>query len=200
MVGLLVLAARHLGAGRIIAMSRDEPRQRLALEFGRAGVIGRIYMSRRLSFGSRDTAEQLFDKIVRGLPTLGRHVVDHCGADGDAVVSASLLPVGKVEATVTASAHILSGMNMGLRQTPGTHELQRAVVGQHTLPLRAMHTPSTEMMVVVRLLMIDLLSLFGQAGVVQITDDATVVPGTFQSDLTPKRISDWARRWEIPTA
>src|SRR5213075_139152 len=34
-VGLLaVLAARHLGAERIIAMSRHVPRQKLALEFG----------------------------------------------------------------------------------------------------------------------------------------------------------------------
>src|SRR5437899_1727739 len=39
-VGLLaVLAARHLGAERIIAMSRHEPRQQLALEFGATDVV-----------------------------------------------------------------------------------------------------------------------------------------------------------------
>ncbi len=39
-VGLLaVLAARHLGAERIIAMSRHEPRQKLALEFGATDII-----------------------------------------------------------------------------------------------------------------------------------------------------------------
>lgn len=110
------------------------------------------------------TAEQLFDKMVVGLSTIARHALDHCGANGDAVVAASLLPIGRVEATVAGSAHILNNMNLGLRQTPGTHELQQAVVSHHTLPLRSMHTPSPEMMVAVRLLMTDLLSLFGQAG------------------------------------
>jgi threonine dehydrogenase-like Zn-dependent dehydrogenase len=39
-VGLLaVLAARHFGAERIIAMSRHEPRQRLALEFGATDIV-----------------------------------------------------------------------------------------------------------------------------------------------------------------
>ncbi|MFE5753728.1 zinc-dependent alcohol dehydrogenase family protein [Streptomyces massasporeus] len=39
-VGLLaVLAARQLGAERIIAMSRHEPRQRLAREFGAADIV-----------------------------------------------------------------------------------------------------------------------------------------------------------------
>jgi threonine dehydrogenase-like Zn-dependent dehydrogenase len=39
-VGLLaVLAARQLGAERIIAMSRHEPRQRLALEFGATDIV-----------------------------------------------------------------------------------------------------------------------------------------------------------------
>jgi threonine dehydrogenase-like Zn-dependent dehydrogenase len=39
-VGLLaVLAAKHLGAERIIAMSRHEPRQRLALEFGATDIV-----------------------------------------------------------------------------------------------------------------------------------------------------------------
>jgi threonine dehydrogenase-like Zn-dependent dehydrogenase len=39
-VGLLaVLAARHLGAERIIAMSRHEPRQKLALEFGATDIV-----------------------------------------------------------------------------------------------------------------------------------------------------------------
>jgi threonine dehydrogenase-like Zn-dependent dehydrogenase len=39
-VGLLaVLAARHLGAERIIAMSRHAPRQRLALEFGATDIV-----------------------------------------------------------------------------------------------------------------------------------------------------------------
>jgi threonine dehydrogenase-like Zn-dependent dehydrogenase len=39
-VGLLaVLAARHLGADRIIAMSRHEPRQKLALEFGATDIV-----------------------------------------------------------------------------------------------------------------------------------------------------------------
>lgn len=39
-VGLLaVLAARHLGADRIIAMSRHEPRQRLAVEFGATDIV-----------------------------------------------------------------------------------------------------------------------------------------------------------------
>jgi len=39
-VGLLaVLAANQLGAGRIIAMSRHEPRQRLALEFGATDIV-----------------------------------------------------------------------------------------------------------------------------------------------------------------
>jgi threonine dehydrogenase-like Zn-dependent dehydrogenase len=39
-VGLLaVLAARQLGAERIIAMSRHEPRQRLAVEFGATDVV-----------------------------------------------------------------------------------------------------------------------------------------------------------------
>ena len=39
-VGLLaVLAARELGAGRIIAMSRHEPRQKLALEFGATDIV-----------------------------------------------------------------------------------------------------------------------------------------------------------------
>jgi threonine dehydrogenase-like Zn-dependent dehydrogenase len=39
-VGLLaVLAARHLGAERIIAMSRHTPRQRLALEFGATEIV-----------------------------------------------------------------------------------------------------------------------------------------------------------------
>src|SRR5438552_14965085 len=39
-VGLLaVLAARHLGAERIIAMSRHEPRQQLALEFGATDIV-----------------------------------------------------------------------------------------------------------------------------------------------------------------
>src|SRR5213080_3472072 len=36
---LAVLAARHLGAERIIAMSRHEPRQQLALEFGATDVV-----------------------------------------------------------------------------------------------------------------------------------------------------------------
>src|SRR5205807_3956527 len=39
-VGLLaVLAAGHLGAEHIIAMSRHEPRQRLALEFGATDIV-----------------------------------------------------------------------------------------------------------------------------------------------------------------
>jgi threonine dehydrogenase-like Zn-dependent dehydrogenase len=39
-VGLLgVLAAKHLGAGRIIAMSRHEPRQRLAREYGATEIV-----------------------------------------------------------------------------------------------------------------------------------------------------------------
>lgn len=39
-VGLLaVLAARHLGADRIIAMSRHEPRQRLAVEYGATDIV-----------------------------------------------------------------------------------------------------------------------------------------------------------------
>jgi threonine dehydrogenase-like Zn-dependent dehydrogenase len=39
-VGLLaVLAARQLGAERIIAMSRHEPRQKLALEFGATNIV-----------------------------------------------------------------------------------------------------------------------------------------------------------------
>src|SRR5687767_3088983 len=39
-VGLLaVLAAQHLGAERIIAMSRHEPRQQLALEFGATDIV-----------------------------------------------------------------------------------------------------------------------------------------------------------------
>jgi threonine dehydrogenase-like Zn-dependent dehydrogenase len=39
-VGLLaVLAARHLGAERIIAMSRHEPRQKLAVEFGATEIV-----------------------------------------------------------------------------------------------------------------------------------------------------------------
>ncbi|TMK36388.1 MAG: zinc-dependent alcohol dehydrogenase family protein [Actinobacteria bacterium] len=39
-VGLLaVLAANHLGAERIIAMSRHEPRQQLALEFGATDIV-----------------------------------------------------------------------------------------------------------------------------------------------------------------
>src|SRR4051794_39631934 len=39
-VGLLaVLAAKHLGAERIIAMSRHEPRQRLALEYGATDIV-----------------------------------------------------------------------------------------------------------------------------------------------------------------
>jgi threonine dehydrogenase-like Zn-dependent dehydrogenase len=39
-VGLLaVLAARHLGAERIIAMSRHEPRQQLAREFGATDIV-----------------------------------------------------------------------------------------------------------------------------------------------------------------
>ena len=39
-VGLLgVLAARHLGAERIIAMSRHAPRQKLALEFGATDIV-----------------------------------------------------------------------------------------------------------------------------------------------------------------
>jgi threonine dehydrogenase-like Zn-dependent dehydrogenase len=36
---LAVLAARHLGAERIIAMSRHEPRQQLALEFGATDLV-----------------------------------------------------------------------------------------------------------------------------------------------------------------
>jgi threonine dehydrogenase-like Zn-dependent dehydrogenase len=39
-VGLLaVLAANHLGAERIVAMSRHEPRQKLALEFGATDIV-----------------------------------------------------------------------------------------------------------------------------------------------------------------
>ncbi len=39
-VGLLaVMAARHLGAERIIAMSRHQPRQKLALEFGATDIV-----------------------------------------------------------------------------------------------------------------------------------------------------------------
>ena len=39
-VGLLaVLAARHLGAERVIAMSRHEPRQKLALDFGATDIV-----------------------------------------------------------------------------------------------------------------------------------------------------------------
>ncbi len=39
-VGLLaVMAARHFGAERIIAMSRHEPRQKLALEFGATDIV-----------------------------------------------------------------------------------------------------------------------------------------------------------------
>jgi threonine dehydrogenase-like Zn-dependent dehydrogenase len=39
-VGLLaVLAANQLGAGRIIAMSRHEPRRKLALEFGATDIV-----------------------------------------------------------------------------------------------------------------------------------------------------------------
>jgi threonine dehydrogenase-like Zn-dependent dehydrogenase len=39
-VGLLaVLAARHLGAERIIAMSRHEPRQKLALDYGATEIV-----------------------------------------------------------------------------------------------------------------------------------------------------------------
>jgi threonine dehydrogenase-like Zn-dependent dehydrogenase len=39
-VGLLgVLSAKLMGAGRIIAMSRHEPRQKLALEFGAADIV-----------------------------------------------------------------------------------------------------------------------------------------------------------------
>jgi hypothetical protein len=144
------------------------------------------------------TAEQLFDGVVVGLSALARHAVDHCGSDGDAIVSASLLPVGRIEATVAASMHIIGGLSAGLRQTPGTHELQRGFTSQHTLPLRALHRPSAEMMVAVRLLMTDLLSLFGQAGVEQIRDDGSLVSGRFRSDMTPEQISSWARRWRVP--
>ncbi len=39
-VGLLaILAAKHLGAQRIIAMSRHEPRQKLAVEFGATDIV-----------------------------------------------------------------------------------------------------------------------------------------------------------------
>jgi threonine dehydrogenase-like Zn-dependent dehydrogenase len=39
-VGLLaILAARHLGADRVIAMSRHEPRQKLALDFGATDIV-----------------------------------------------------------------------------------------------------------------------------------------------------------------
>ena len=39
-VGLLgVLSAKQMGAGRIIAMSRHEPRQKLALEFGAVDIV-----------------------------------------------------------------------------------------------------------------------------------------------------------------
>src|SRR5207237_3485713 len=39
-VGLLgVLSAKQLGAGRIIAMSRHEPRQKLAREFGATDIV-----------------------------------------------------------------------------------------------------------------------------------------------------------------
>ena len=39
-VGLLgVLSARQMGAGRIIAMSRHEPRQKLAREFGATDIV-----------------------------------------------------------------------------------------------------------------------------------------------------------------
>jgi threonine dehydrogenase-like Zn-dependent dehydrogenase len=39
-VGLLgVLAARQLGAERIIALSRHEPRQKLALEYGASDIV-----------------------------------------------------------------------------------------------------------------------------------------------------------------
>jgi threonine dehydrogenase-like Zn-dependent dehydrogenase len=39
-VGLLaVLAVKRLGAERIIAMSRHEPRQKLALEFGATDIV-----------------------------------------------------------------------------------------------------------------------------------------------------------------
>jgi len=39
-VGLLaVLSAKHMGAGRIIAMSRHEPRQKLAREFGATDIV-----------------------------------------------------------------------------------------------------------------------------------------------------------------
>jgi threonine dehydrogenase-like Zn-dependent dehydrogenase len=39
-VGLLaVLAARHLGAERIIAMSRHAPRRKLALDFGATDIV-----------------------------------------------------------------------------------------------------------------------------------------------------------------
>ena len=146
------------------------------------------------------TGEQLFDTVVVGLSTLARHAVDHCGADGEAVISASLLSIGQAEATVAASVRVPNRMNQGLGQMPGSHELQVASPSEHTLPLHALHTPSADMMVAARLLISDLLSLFGLAGFDLITDRGSVVPAGFKSALTPTLISDWARRWKIPTA
>lgn len=144
------------------------------------------------------TAELLFDSVVTGLSCLARHALDRCGADGDAVVSVRLVEVGRVEATVLASARVISGALFGMRQAPGTHELQGGDVRQ-TVPLRALHSPSREMMIAVNFLMVDLLSLFGHAGVHQVTREGSVVPRTFWLDLGQDQLSRWANRWGIPT-
>ena len=145
------------------------------------------------------TGELLFDSVVTGMCCLAQHALDRCGADGDAVVLVRLVEVQRLEATVLASNRAIGGASFGLRQTPGTHELRAREVDGHTFPLRVLHSPSREMMAAVHLLMVDVLSLFGHAGVDQVTNDGSLLPRMFGPDLRPDQLSKWARSWGIHT-
>jgi threonine dehydrogenase-like Zn-dependent dehydrogenase len=75
-VGLLgVLSAARMGAGRIIAMSRHEPRQKLALSFGATDIV-------------TERGDQGVDRIKDLTDGLGADAVLECVGTGEAMTQA----------------------------------------------------------------------------------------------------------------
>ena len=111
-VGLMgVLAAKQLGAERIIIFSRHESRQKLALEFGATDIV-------------TERGDEGVAKIKELTDGLGAHSV--------------IEAVGTHESTMQALTRHAWGRTHGLcwRQPPSQHSWPRAVLCQHPSPRR----------------------------------------------------------------
>src|SRR5918995_1414951 len=101
-VGLLaVLAAKHLGAGRIIAMSRHESRQRLAREFGATDIVEE----------RGDAGVEAIKELTGGL---GAHSVVEAGGPQESMNQAlhATRPGGHVGFVGVAHGVALDGMDL----------------------------------------------------------------------------------------